>query len=270
MKEFETARRFEPAARGAAFPALRAVPAAQPDRRGRGGAPHFPGNQEASRKAPPFPRTWNGPSTRRFMTPSMRRRRRRWPRRCTAANGSPVASIPGRPARPPPSSMAEPGPACWPGRRPKPRRTGAAPVSGLEGLRDVVYIAPGDFDNDGLTDLAVVTKTGVALYRNVNGKFVKHADLATGSFRQAVWLDYDHDYDLDLVSDRRRIEIAAQQRAGRLQRRDQPLPICKRPSALCRALRPGTGHAWASIWWSPTRTAREFCIATAWVERTKR
>ena len=74
-----------------------------------------------------------------------------------------------------------------------------APVSGLEGLRDVVYIAPGDFDNDGLTDLAVVTKTGVALYRNVAGKFVKHADLATGSFRQAVWLDYDHDYDLDLV-----------------------------------------------------------------------
>ncbi len=72
-------------------------------------------------------------------------------------------------------------------------------VSGLEGLRDVVYVAPGDFDNDGLTDLAVVTKTGVALYRNVNGKFTKHTDLATGSFRQAVWLDYDHDYDLDLV-----------------------------------------------------------------------
>jgi hypothetical protein len=72
-------------------------------------------------------------------------------------------------------------------------------VSGLEGLRDVVYIAPGDFDNDGLTDLAVVTKTGVSLYRNVNGKFTKHADLATGSFRQAVWLDYDHDYDLDLL-----------------------------------------------------------------------
>ena len=71
--------------------------------------------------------------------------------------------------------------------------------SGLEGLRDVVFIAPGDFDNDGLTDLCVVTTTGVALYRNVNGKFRKHADIASGSFRQAVWLDFDHDYDLDLV-----------------------------------------------------------------------
>lgn len=70
---------------------------------------------------------------------------------------------------------------------------------GLEELHDVVFIAPGDFDNDGLTDLCVVTTTGAALYKNVNGKFRKQADLATGSFRQAVWLDFDHDYDLDLV-----------------------------------------------------------------------
>ncbi len=65
-------------------------------------------------------------------------------------------------------------------------------------MRDVVSIVPGDFDNDGLPDLCVITSQGAALYRNVNGKFVKHSDLATGSFRQAVWLDYDHDYDLDL------------------------------------------------------------------------
>ncbi len=70
--------------------------------------------------------------------------------------------------------------------------------SGLENLRDVVSIAPGDFDNDGLPDLAVLTTHGVVLYRNVSGKFQKFADLSPGSFRQAVWLDYDHDYDLDL------------------------------------------------------------------------
>jgi tetratricopeptide (TPR) repeat protein len=72
------------------------------------------------------------------------------------------------------------------------------PDSGLEQLRNVVFVAPGDFDNDGLPDLAVVTANGAALYRNVNGKFRKQADLASGSFRKALWLDYDHDYDPDL------------------------------------------------------------------------
>jgi tetratricopeptide (TPR) repeat protein len=71
--------------------------------------------------------------------------------------------------------------------------------TGLESLRDVVFIAPGDFDNDGLPDLLVITTKGAELWRNDKGKFRKQADLAAGSFRKALWIDYDHDYDPDLV-----------------------------------------------------------------------
>ena len=74
----------------------------------------------------------------------------------------------------------------------------AVAASGLEGLRDVVSIAPADFDDDGFPDLCVITTKGAALYRNANGKFQKHADLAAGSFRSAFWLDFDHDSDPDL------------------------------------------------------------------------
>ena len=75
----------------------------------------------------------------------------------------------------------------------------AAADSGLEDLRDVVSIAPGDFDNDGLPDLCVVTARAALLYRNTGGRFQLHAELARGAFRKAVWVDYDHDYDPDLL-----------------------------------------------------------------------
>ena len=73
-------------------------------------------------------------------------------------------------------------------------------ASGLEDLKEVLSIAPGDFDNDGLTDLCVLTADGTALYKNVGGRFAKHpVTLPVGSYRKAVWLDFDHDYDLDLI-----------------------------------------------------------------------
>jgi tetratricopeptide (TPR) repeat protein len=84
-------------------------------------------------------------------------------------------------------------------------RGGATKVetTGLQDLRDVVAIAPGDFDNDGLADLCVLNPAP-SLWRNVggggSGRFEKlAASLPAGSFNAAVWLDADHDYDADLI-----------------------------------------------------------------------
>ena len=73
---------------------------------------------------------------------------------------------------------------------------GAKPVMDAQ---DVLFIAPGDFDNDGLLDLCVLRRSGVELYRNNGGKYVK-VDLKVpgGKFERAIWLDYDHDNDMDL------------------------------------------------------------------------
>lgn len=67
-------------------------------------------------------------------------------------------------------------------------------------LKDVIWIEPGDFDNDGVFDLCVIRKSGVELYRNNKGNYEKvAAPMPKGKFERAIWLDYDHDNDMDLV-----------------------------------------------------------------------
>jgi len=71
--------------------------------------------------------------------------------------------------------------------------------TGLADLKEVISVAAGDFDNDGLPDLCVLTQTGAHLYHNAKGRFVpKSAPIPPGRYESAVWLDFDHDYDLDL------------------------------------------------------------------------
>ena len=79
-------------------------------------------------------------------------------------------------------------------------RGGKLVKSGLESLSDVVSIAAGDYDNDGLTDLAVVGARGVTLMHNKKGVFEAVAlPAGAGGFRAALWVDFDHDYDSDLI-----------------------------------------------------------------------
>ncbi len=74
--------------------------------------------------------------------------------------------------------------------------------TGLEGLRNVVWVAVGDFDNDGFSDLCVLSDSGVSLFANHGGHFDADTRLSPFAlsmrFTRALWIDYDHDNDLDL------------------------------------------------------------------------
>jgi len=67
----------------------------------------------------------------------------------------------------------------------------------VEDARGPVFA--GDFNNDGLPDLCILTPAGAELWTNRKGTFVRAKLLSAGSFRKALWVDFDHDYDLDLL-----------------------------------------------------------------------
>ena len=72
--------------------------------------------------------------------------------------------------------------------------------SGLGDAKNVISVAAGDYNNDGLADLIVLTGSGPQLYTNRHGTFARAtATLPNRVFTTAVWVDYDHDYDADLL-----------------------------------------------------------------------
>ena len=80
----------------------------------------------------------------------------------------------------------------------------SADGAGLKASGNAVSCAVGDFDGDGLADLAVALDDRLVLFRNLgNGHFedvTKAAGIAARNRPESMtWVDYDHDGDLDLL-----------------------------------------------------------------------
>lgn len=59
--------------------------------------------------------------------------------------------------------------------------------------------AGGDANNDGVVDIVVLTSAGADLHMGANGTWSAGKPLARGAFNAVLWVDYDHDYDMDIL-----------------------------------------------------------------------
>lgn len=73
---------------------------------------------------------------------------------------------------------------------------GGKRIASVAGVRSV---SAGDYDNDGLVDLCVTGEEMPILLKNLGTSFRPVPLPARGAFNRCLWVDYDHDYDLDLV-----------------------------------------------------------------------
>lgn len=75
------------------------------------------------------------------------------------------------------------------------------PIARLQSFKDVRDVTAVDINNDGLVDLCVITAHGANLLVNKRGRFdnLGSAPEFEGNYVQALWLDYDHDGDPDLI-----------------------------------------------------------------------
>ena len=73
----------------------------------------------------------------------------------------------------------------------------------LDGIEAARGLAVGDVDNDGLSDLVVLGRSQTSLWRGTGAGFERVAELpgdaGSSTFGAAIFVDVDHDYDLDLL-----------------------------------------------------------------------
>ena len=101
-----------------------------------------------------------------------------------------------------------------------------SPAAGIGDARSTRAAAWGDYDADGDSDLLVGFAPGsgsvLTLYRNDRGRFIDVSTpsgiaITSGAVRQASWVDFDADGDLDLyVGFRDRADVLFRNDAGRL------------------------------------------------------